>query len=134
MTIFLIITLAMVLHEAAHALTARFFGDPTAYLAGRLTLNPLPHIDPVKTILLPVLGYLALGLPVGGMKPIPVNRLYLTDQHFRLVALAGPAAHTVQALLWFLFDVPEGVLVNASLGLFNLLPIRPLDGYHIFRR
>jgi Zn-dependent protease len=140
---------AITLHEVAHGWTARYFGDRTAELLGRLSLNPLRHIDPVGTVLLPG-SLLALGLPLfGWAKPVPVTTSVLRNPRRAsiLVALAGPAANIFMAVFWcaVLFIVLQirrgslldnwivlmaqaGIKVNAVLALFNLLPIPPLDG------
>ena len=142
---------AITLHEAAHGYVAKYFGDATAYLQGRVTLNPLKHIDPVGTVLLPlglavlssVIGY---GIVFGYAKPVPVQFANLRNPKRDMVwvALAGPAANFVQAALWILFGyamealgvsepfvyemVRAGILVNGIIFAFNLLPIPPLDG------
>jgi Zn-dependent protease len=140
---------AITLHEVAHGWTARYFGDRTAELLGRLSLNPLRHIDPVGTVLLPG-SLLALGLPLfGWAKPVPVTISVLRNPRRAsvLVALAGPAANIFMALLWcvvlllvlqirrgsildnwVVLMAQAGIKVNAILALFNLLPIPPLDG------
>jgi Zn-dependent protease len=140
---------AITLHEVAHGWTARYFGDRTAELLGRLSLNPLRHIDPVGTVLLPG-SLLALGLPLfGWAKPVPVTISVLRNPRRAsiLVALAGPAANILMALLWcvvlllvlqirrgsildnwVVLMAQAGIKVNAVLALFNLLPIPPLDG------
>jgi Zn-dependent protease len=140
---------AITLHEVAHGWTARYFGDRTAELLGRLSLNPLRHIDPVGTVLLPG-SLLALGLPLfGWAKPVPVTISVLRNPRRAsiLVALAGPAANIFMALLWcvvlllvlqirrgsildnwVVLMAQAGIKVNAVLALFNLLPIPPLDG------
>ena len=125
---------AITLHEAAHGYAARHFGDNTAYMMGRISLNPARHIDPVGTILIPVL-LLAFGSPflVGYAKPVPVNfgALRNPKRDMIWVALAGPASNFLQALcfgLAFLAMRGFGVQVNLLLFVFNLFPIPPLDG------
>jgi Zn-dependent protease len=135
---------AITLHEVAHGWTARYFGDRTAELLGRLSLNPLRHIDPVGTVLLPG-SLLALGLPLfGWAKPVPVMTSVLRNPRRAsiLVALAGPAANILMALLWcvvllIVLQIRRGSILDnwlvlmAQAGikvLFNLLPIPPLDG------
>ena len=138
---------AITLHEAAHGYAARHFGDNTAYMMGRISLNPARHIDPVGTILIPVL-LLAFGSPflVGYAKPVPVNfgALRNPKRDMIWVALAGPASNFLQALCFglaflamrgfgvqeaFFLDVARaGVQVNLLLFVFNLFPIPPLDG------
>ncbi len=139
---------AITLHEAAHGYVARHFGDNTAYVQGRVTLNPLKHIDPVGTILIPiVLAILTSGRFVFGYaKPVPVSfgNLRNPKRHMIWVALAGPLANLAQAFLWllagaglalagikepYIFMVASaGVLVNLVMLAFNLFPIPPLDG------
>jgi len=140
---------AISLHEAAHGYVARYFGDHTAEQLGRLSINPVRHIDPFGTILLPlVLNFFHLP-PLGYAKPVPVdyNRLRNPKKQMGFVAAAGPAANflmgTAWMLLWILlakFGVQEvylyevakaGVTVNAAMCAFNLLPIPPLDGGRI---
>ena len=148
---------AITLHEAAHGYVARHFGDPTAWRLGRVSLNPLRHIDPVGTILVPILiltvSKLAAGSGIlfGWAKPVPVDysRLRRPKQDMLWVAAAGPGANLAMALGWaFLLKMaltmPEnsysvamaemgraGINVNAVLMLLNLLPIPPLDGGRI---
>ncbi len=134
-----------ILHELAHGLMAYKLGDDTAKLSGRLSLNPLKHIDPMMSIVMPLL-FAALGMPIlGGAKPVPVNtrRLKWGEWGFALVGLAGPLTNFVLSfiffLLWYfvaqtgffgtLFQV--GVFVNFGFMLFNLIPIPPLDGSRI---
>lgn len=138
---------AITLHEAAHGYVAKYFGDATAYLQGRVSLNPLKHVDPVGTILIPlVLALLPFGFVFGYAKPVPVNFENLRDPKRDMiwVALAGPAANLVQAFLWVgigtLFElsgvtepyfgrvVSAGVIVNCVVFAFNLIPVPPLDG------
>ena len=146
---------AITVHEAAHGYAARRLGDDTAWLLGRVTLNPLKHIDPVGTILMPLLLYFATaGLPGGPMlfgfaKPVPVRfgNLRHPKRDMVWVALAGPGANLAQALLWglllhgllalglnerFFIDMCRaGVLVNVVMFVFNLFPLPPLDGGRI---
>lgn len=139
---------AITLHEAAHGYVARHFGDMTAYKQGRISLNPLRHIDPLGTILLPILTLFLGGILFGWAKPVPVNfgALRRPKQDMLWVALAGPAANLVMALFWgALFKVALmfpgsyfaepllgmaqfGVTINAILLVLNLLPLPPLDG------
>ncbi|AMG88043.2 site-2 protease family protein [Bordetella parapertussis] len=143
---------AITLHEAAHGYVARMFGDPTAYQAGRISLNPMRHIDPVGTLLVPAAILLAsklmggAGLLFGWAKPVPVDfgRLRRPKKDMLWVALAGPAANLLMAILWALairlyfeagvqegywFEMARaGVNVNLVLMALNLLPILPLDG------
>ncbi len=147
---------AITLHEAAHGYVAKYFGDTTAYSMGRVSLNPIRHIDPVGTVILPLV-LLALSKLVGGgfifgwAKPVPVNfaNLRRPKADMLWVAAAGPAANLVMAIFWVLmvklsfleftgsFSVPlalmgaAGVLVNAIFMVLNLLPIPPLDGGRI---
>lgn len=142
------VLLAITIHEAAHGYAARFFGDPTAHRLGRITLNPLKHIDPVGTVLMPALLYLATSgaFLFGYAKPVPVNfgNLRHPKRDMVWVALAGPASNFVQALAWallllvlgvmqvqerfFLEMASAGIFVNLILWAFNLLPLPPLDG------
>lgn len=142
---------AITLHEAAHGYAARHFGDLTAYQQGRISLNPLRHIDPIGTILLPLLTLFVGGILFGWAKPVPVNfaALRRPKQDMLWVALAGPAANLAMALFWGLMIklalmFPEnyfaepligmaqfGVTINAILLVLNLLPLPPLDGGRI---
>ena len=139
---------AITLHEAAHAYAARYFGDNTAYAAGRMTLNPIVHIDPVGTILVPILLYFSTGgaFLFGYAKPVPVDfgRLRNPKRNMRWVAFAGPASNLLMGFIWAMlgillsaFNVTEpffyemvkaGVMVNLVVFAFNLFPIPPLDG------
>jgi Zn-dependent protease len=139
---------AITVHEAAHGYVARYFGDDTATRLGRVTLNPLPHIDLVGTIAMPLLLYFATSgaFLFGYAKPVPVNfgALRRPKRDMVWVALAGPASNFLQAILWALaftllvgFGVNErffldmckaGVLVNLVMWAFNLFPLPPLDG------
>ena len=137
---------AITLHEAAHAYAAKHFGDTTAYAAGRMSLNPMTHIDPFGTVIIPVLLYLTTGFVFGYAKPVPIDfsRLRHPKRDMAWVALAGPAANFIMALLWTIlgilldaFQVAEpfwhkmadaGLLTNLLFFAFNLIPIPPLDG------
>ena len=139
---------AITIHEAAHGYVARWFGDNTAYAAGRVTLNPFKHIDPMGTILMPLLLYFATAghFLFGYAKPVPVNfgQLRKPKQQMVWVALAGPASNFIQAIIWgVLYTVlagsgvtevfwlemcKAGVLTNLVMWAFNLFPLPPLDG------
>ena len=145
---------AITLHEAAHGYAARHFGDNTAYMMGRVSLNPARHIDPIGTILVPLVLYFATGgaFLFGYAKPVPVNfgALRNPKRDMIWVALAGPGSNFLQAFLWglvslvivlvtqgvagsiaidYLYRVAQaGILVNIVMFVFNLFPIPPLDG------
>ena len=137
---------AITLHEAAHAYAAKFFGDNTAYAQGRMSLNPLVHIDLWGTIVIPVVLFLTTGFVFGYAKPVPVEfgRLRKPKRDMAWVALAGPGANFIMAVMWLVFgalmiflDVGEefprrvaeaGIVTNLLIMAFNLLPIPPLDG------
>lgn len=143
-----IILFSMVLHELAHGVVAYWLGDETAKDDGRLTLNPVKHIDPVMSILVPVLLYMSGGPIFGGAKPVPVNtrNLKFGAWGMALVAIAGPITNFLIALVSFLVGYWTGwlnmsgvvgmvftelVLVNLGFGIFNLIPIPPLDGSRV---
>ena len=145
------VVFAITVHEAAHGYAARHFGDPTAWQMGRVTLNPMKHIDPIGTVLMPVLLYFATAgqFLFGYAKTVPVDfgRLRKPKQHMIWVALAGPGVNFVQAFLWgatlvllgaagvsepfFIEMCKAGVLVNLVMFAFNLFPLPPLDGGRI---
>lgn len=166
--IILILVLSVVIHEVAHGSVANSLGDPTAKYAGRLTLNPLKHLDPFGSVILPLLLVMTKApVVIGWAKPVPINPYNFTDQKYgRLkVSLAGPAANLLLALIFGIasrfvplaMEVKSEVVasifysgqmmvgfweqifffflaitfVNILLGLFNLIPIPPLDGSHI---
>lgn len=137
---------AITLHEAAHAYAAKYFGDNTAYSQGRMSLNPLVHVDLWGTIVIPIMMYLFTPFVFGYAKPVPVEfgRLRNPKRDMAWVALAGPIANLIMAALWLLlaallvfFGVEEafprrmaeaGIITNLLIMAFNLLPIPPLDG------
>ncbi len=147
---------AITLHEVAHGWMAKWFGDQTAFMLGRLSLNPIKHIDPIGTILVPLVCFLAGGLIFGWAKPVPVNFRNLKNprRDMAWVALAGPLANAMMMIGWafvtklalmgmngespeilFLVHMGQaGILINALLMVLNLLPIPPLDGSRIFAR
>jgi len=142
------VVFAITVHEAAHGYVARAFGDDTASMLGRVTLNPIPHIDPVGTILMPLFLFIVTSgsFLFGYAKPVPVRfgRLRNPKRDMIWVALAGPGANLLQALLWgalllvlhgmdvqerfFLTMCQGGILVNVVMFVFNLFPLPPLDG------
>ncbi|MDX8379831.1 MAG: site-2 protease family protein [Gallionella sp.] len=145
------ILFAITLHEAAHGYVARYFGDNTAYLQGRISLNPIRHIDPVGTVFLPLLTLVLGGVLFGWAKPVPVNfgALRNPKKDMLWVALAGPVSNLVMALVWAIlyklstanegvyFAIPlmgmavVGIKINLVLMVLNLLPLPPLDGGRI---
>lgn len=146
--------LAITVHEAAHGYVAKWYGDPTAERLGRLTLNPLKHIDPIGTVLVPLFMFVTssqLGAPMvfGWAKPIPVNLSNLRNVRIgnRMISIAGPLSNLLMAFIWaFLmllhpfvpdsFEVPLnmmclfGLSFNITLFVLNMLPTPPLDGGH----
>ncbi len=147
--IFSIIVLiySIVIHEFSHGAVAYYLGDPTAKQAGRLTLNPLKHLDPIGSVILPILLIFTTGRGIGWAKPVPINPYNFRDQRFGelKVSFAGPASNLAIALIFglalrFLGGIfPETfyslisyiVILNILLAVFNLIPIPPLDGSHI---
>lgn len=149
--------LALTVHEAAHGLVAWWLGDPTARDAGRLTLNPLKHLDPMGTLLPVMLLATGVRAVIGWAKPVPVNPAYFKNRELgmMLTALAGPGSNVLLGLLfgqilrlivlthadagpgaqtaltWAANAAYYGVFINAALALFNLLPVPPLDGSNI---
>lgn len=144
------ILFAITVHEAAHGYVAKYFGDLTAEKMGRITLNPLKHIDPFGTIILPAITVMLGGILFGWAKPVPVNfdNLRHPKKDMLWVAAAGPASNFVMAIFWALMiklsiNMPEtiayplalmgkaGVTINIVLMVLNLLPLPPLDGGRI---
>ncbi|MGE5540660.1 MAG: site-2 protease family protein [Bacillota bacterium] len=145
-----VLIVSIVIHEVAHGYAANALGDPTARLAGRLTLNPLKHIDPVGSVLIPGLLVLShTNIMFGWAKPVPYNPYNLKNQRWgeAIVGVAGVATNLLIAVVFALvtrYAVGAGMpafasaaatisFVNLFLGLFNLLPIPPIDGYTVLR-
>ena len=141
---------SVILHELAHGIVAYWLGDDTAKVAGRLSFNPIKHIDPYMSILVPVVLYLLKAPVFGGAKPVPINfsKLKWREWGMALVSIAGPLTNFLLALISFLighftgflygsggevlyFIFSELVLINLGFMLFNLIPIPPLDGSRI---
>lgn len=142
-----VILLSMTLHEAMHAFVGYWLGDDTAKLEGRLTLNPIKHIDPFLTLLLPVMLAI-IGAPIfGGAKPVPFNpaRVRYDEWGAALIAIAGPLTNLLIAFIMFgifvLVGMPDSglvsiilttaILVNLGFFIFNIIPIPPLDGSRV---
>jgi len=146
-----ILLFSVVIHEVSHGAVANLLGDPTAKLKGRLTLNPIPHIDPLGTIILPIFSMIFFGFAFGWAKPVPYNPYNLSNprRDTALVGFAGPASNFILAIVFgvalrfipissfgavdsplFPMAAIFGIIVflNLLLGIFNLLPIPPLDG------
>ncbi len=146
--IFVVILFSMMLHELAHGYVAYLLGDDTAKEEGRLTLNPLKHLDPILSVAMPLLLFLSGGPIFGGAKPVPINTRNLKHGVWgmALVAIAGPVTNFLLAFVAFLIGYFTGwmyvggllelifvemVYVNLGFGIFNLIPIPPLDGSRV---
>ena len=148
--VLVIAVFSVIMHELAHGLVAYWLGDKTAKEAGRLTLNPIKHIDPIMSILVPVMLYILKAPVFGGAKPVPINHHNLKGKEWgmAIVALAGPLTNFLLAFIAFLIGWfsgalqhnPEGLLyftfaelvyLNLGFMLFNLIPIPPLDGSRV---
>jgi Zn-dependent protease len=146
--LYIIIIISAVFHEYGHGLMALELGDPTAKDSGRLTLNPIPHLDMFGTIIVPLLSLFSFGTFIGWAKPVPINPFFFKDRRNGIlkVSIAGVAANFLLAIVFgavirlgsgslsvvALNLLREVVIVNISLALFNLLPFPPLDGSNIF--
>jgi len=156
---FVVFLFSLSFHEAAHAWTAERFGDSTARYLGRITLNPIPHIDIFGTIVFPLVGLISGGMMFGWAKPVPVNTSQMRDRKLGDIctSLAGPTSNAILAVIFFIFlkiifhsplispsslgQLEEpldlllkvGLQLNIVLMVFNLLPIPPLDGSHVLR-
>jgi Zn-dependent protease len=147
---FVILIISIILHEVSHGYMAEYLGDPTARILGRLTLNPIPHIDPMGSIVLPLL-FVISGSPVvfGWAKPVPYDPRNIRGTQWKeryggaIVAAAGPMVNIILAIIFgliarfglfgpsFIQFAIMVVVINVSLAVFNLIPIPPLDGHHI---
>ena len=149
--IIVVFLFSIIIHEVSHGAVANYLGDPTAKLAGRLSLNPLKHLDPIGSVLLPLmLILLRSGIIFGWAKPVPINPLNFRDKKYgsAKVAMAGPAANVSLAIVFGMLirflpleNLSFGanlamvfgyiVWINLLLAIFNLIPIPPLDGSHV---
>lgn len=151
-----IFLLSLSVHEAAHAATAYFLGDPTARSLGRVTINPVPHIDPIGTLLMPIISTMLGGFAmIGWAKPVPIDWRNLRNirRDDTLIAIAGPISNLLLAFVFVAglafvdsgtMDVSAGtvgellyrfsrygLIINVALAMFNMIPIPPLDGSHV---
>ncbi|MES2223392.1 MAG: site-2 protease family protein [Patescibacteria group bacterium] len=143
-----VIIVSIIFHELAHGYTAYFLGDPTAKYEGRLTLNPLKHLEIFGSILVPIITYSLGGVVFGWAKPVPYNPYNIKNKYGEvMVAVAGPLSNFLVAFVFALYfrsleatamTAPNGqlalliIMVNITLGVFNMIPIPPLDGFKVF--
>jgi len=145
----IVLLISITIHEVSHGAMANRLGDPTAKMMGRLSLNPLKHLDPIGSFLVPLLLWFTIGFPIGWAKPVPINPYNIRDQKYgeAKIALAGPAANLILATIFGLTlrFMPQTssqlialgnfmdiiIRVNILLAVFNLIPIPPLDGSKI---
>lgn len=143
-----ILIFSVIAHEVAHGYMAQFLGDPTARLAGRLTMNPAKHLDPIGSFVVPLFSYFMGGIMIGWAKPVPYNPYNLRNQRWgeAMVAAAGPAVNLLIAIIFgLIIRSTVGLIgpnmveiltyivdINIVLMVFNLSPIPPLDGFKIF--
>ncbi|MCM8764131.1 MAG: site-2 protease family protein [Candidatus Omnitrophica bacterium] len=138
--LFFFLIFSVVIHEYSHGLAAYHNGDDTAYLMGRLTLNPIAHLDPIGSVILPLFLALTIGVPFGYAKPVPINPLRFRDYHkgIIIVSIAGCIANFIAGFIFALISgITRGLIsqvfelaafINFILCFFNLIPIPPLDG------
>ena len=141
-----VLIMSVVFHEVSHGYSAYLLGDPTAKYAGRLTLNPIKHLDFVGSLIVPAITYLLGGFIIGWAKPVPYNPYNLKNQKWgpALIGLAGPFSNFLMVVIFGsllnVFQIPSSLIdfflifiwLNLLWGIFNLVPIPPLDGSHLF--
>jgi Zn-dependent protease len=155
---FVVFLLSLTVHECAHALAAEKSGDPTGRYLGRITLNPIPHIDIFGTVIFPLLAFTSGAMMFGWAKPVPFNPLNLRDRRWGeiFIAMAGPFSNILLAILFIILSkmlypnsmleyaayvlkqpvammLDTGIKLNFVLAVFNMIPIPPLDGHHVLR-